>query len=211
MGKLVLIGGGGHCKSVLDAALEMNAFDEITITDVAMEEGSKILGCTVQGSDEALLQLRKSGFKLAFITIGSILSTKLRRRLSLTAEKLGFGFPIIVDPTAKVSRHAQIGRGTFVGKNAVINAGARVGEHCIINTGAIIEHDCTIGDYAHVSVGAILCGDSHVGMDSFIGAGSTVIQGIFLGSQVIVGANSTVINNVNSNQKVYGIVKNLGG
>ncbi len=27
--KLVLIGGGGHCKSVIDAALQMKIFDEI--------------------------------------------------------------------------------------------------------------------------------------------------------------------------------------
>lgn len=31
MRKLILIGGGGHCKSVLDSALAMNEFAFITI------------------------------------------------------------------------------------------------------------------------------------------------------------------------------------
>ena len=75
MGKLVLIGGGGHCKSVLDAALRMNEFEEVVITDPEIEPGSQILGCSVVGDDTCLDQLRHDGIDYAFITVRSVRSS----------------------------------------------------------------------------------------------------------------------------------------
>ncbi len=216
---LVLIGGGGHCKSVLDAALAMKTFSEIVITDPALPIGLELLNsCKVVGTDDLLPKLRNDGFNLAFITVGNVGVSPLRRKLAAMAKELGFEFPVIIDPTATVSSTAQVGVGTFIGKNAVINAEAKIGSHCIINTGVIIEHECSVGNYSHVSVGAVLCGNSHVGSECFIGAGSTVIQGVKIGSRIIVGANSTVLtditndNNIESDKMkdiktVHGIVK----
>ena len=209
MDKLVLIGGGGHCKSVLNSALRMNSFSEIVITDPALPKGSNILGCKVVGSDDMLPVLKHNGFDLAFITVGSLKSAALRIKLAKAAAELGFRFPVIADPTASVSKHVQIGAGTFIGCNAVINADVQIGEHCIINTGAIVEHECKVGDFTHISVGAVLCGNVCVGSDSLIGAGSTVIQGVHVGNNVIAGANSTVLADVEDNIMTYGVNKHL--
>ena len=209
--RLVLIGGGGHCKSVLDAALAMQAFSEIVITDPALPKGSSILSCRVVGTDDLLPKLKNDGFDLAFITVGNVGVYPLRKNLALKAKKLGFKFPVIIDPSATVSPTASFGSGTFIGKKAVINAEIKIGSHCIINTGAIIEHECTVGSLSHISVGAVLCGNSHVGRESFIGTGSTVIQGVKIGNRVIVGANSTVLSNIKDNEKVYGIVNFKSG
>ena len=210
MSKLVLIGGGGHCKSVLDSALAMNQFDEIVITDAALKKDTRIMGCRVAGSDKELPALKQQGFAYAFITVGSIQSASLRKELAMSAESIGFRFPVICDPTASVSPYAHIERGAYIGKKVVINAEVSVGQHGIINTGAILEHECSVGSFSHVSVGAILCGNSHVGAESFIGAGSTIIQGISIGNRVVIGANSTVLADVGDNVKCYGIVKKLG-
>ena len=208
--KIVLIGGGGHCKSVLDAALRMGQYTEIVITDPIFEKGTSISGCAVVGDDSVLPELKNIGFEYAFITVGSIADPKLRITLARKAERLDFKIPVIIDPSANVSASASIGEGTFVGKNAVVNADARIGKHCILNTGCIVEHECSVCDFTHVSVGAILCGNTHVGRESFIGAGATVIQGIRIGSQTIIGSNSTVLSDVEDNMKVYGIVTNRG-
>ena len=211
MGKLVLIGGGGHCKSVLDSALAMNIFDEIVITDTESKVGTEVLGCRVVGTDSELPQLIKNGFDNAFIAIGSIKSAALRKHLSAIAENIGFQFPIICDPTASISPFAKIANGTFIGKSVVINTEANIGKHCIINTGSILEHECTIGDYTHISVGAVICGSSHIGYESFIGAGSTVIQGTSIGDKTVVGANSVILSDVEDDREVYGIVTSSGG
>lgn len=206
MKKLVLIGGGGHCKSVLDSALAMNKYTEIVITDPGIMPGTEVLGCTVVGNDDVLSELRSRGFDEAFITVGSIESCSLRIRLSKIAEQLGFGFPVISDPSAVISKNAVIGNGTFVGKNAVINTDVSIGRHAIINTGAIIEHECSVGEYCHISVGSLVCGGTVIGDRSFIGAGATVIQGLKIGDDSIIGAGSTVLSDVQSGRKIHGII-----
>ena len=180
MSRLVLIGGGGHCKSVLDAALRVGAFQEIVILDPGLPVGSEMMGCAVYGGDDKMVELKEKGFDHAFITVGCVGDTSLRRKLAERADTYGFNYPCIIDPSAVVSEFSKLEAGVFVGKNAVINAGAQIGNHAIINTGAIIEHNCHIGAFTHVAVGATVCGDCSIDEDVFIGAGATLIQGLMI-------------------------------
>lgn len=207
MNKIVLIGGGGHCKSVLDAILRAGIYSKIVITDPVLTAGEKILNCEVVGDDSVLPDLYQDGFINAFISVGSITDVKIRKRLVELADRIGFFLPNIIDPSATVSEHAKLGRGVFVGKQSVINADVVIGSHCIINTGCIIEHECQIDEFTHVSVGSILCGNCVVGAESFVGAGSTVIQGVKIGKKTIIGAGSLVLNDIAENMQVHGIVK----
>ncbi len=193
MSKLVLIGGGGHCKSVLDAALRMNVFQEIVILDPGLPAGSKVMGCVCYGDDDKVDELREKGFDNVFISVGCVGDTSLRRKLAKKTDEYGFSYPCIVDPSAVISEFAKLAPGVFVGKNAVVNAGAQIGEHAIINTGAIIEHNCQIGAFTHVAVGATVCGDCKIEDDVFIGAGATLIQGLKLERNRFVKAGEVVI------------------
>ena len=205
--KIVLIGGGGHCKSVLDSLLRNKEYDEIVITDNDIPVGSVIMGCRVAGNDDALKALLSTGFTDAFITVGSVKSTKLRHILFEKAESIGFNMVNIIDMSAVVSEFAKLGKGIFIGKCSIVNADATIGDAAIINTNSIIEHECAVGSFTHISVGAKLCGNVKIGNDSLVGAGSVVIQGIKIGNNVIIGAGSTVIKNVNDNTTKVGIVK----
>lgn len=202
--KLVLIGGGGHCKSVLDAALRSTRFSEIAIVDPALPTGTLVLSCRVAGNDDILPTLRGQGFGNAFITVGSIEDTLLRRKLANKATAMGFRFPVIADPSATVSKSAVVGEGTFIGKNVVVNADAVIGNHCILNTGSIVEHECTVGDFSHISIGAVLCGCVYIGKGAFIGAGALVKQGMQIGDQSLIGIGSVVLEDIPSGVKAYG-------
>jgi len=205
--KIVLIGGGGHCKSVLDSLLRNSEYDEIVITDNDIPVDSTIMGCRVAGNDDVLSDLLASGFTDAFITVGSIKSTKVRHILFEKAESIGFNMVNIIDKSAVVSEYAKLGKGIFIGKCTIVNADATIGDEAIINTNSVIEHECAVGSFTHISVGAKLCGNVKIGNDSLIGAGSVVIQGIEIGNNVIIGAGSTVIDNVNDNTTRVGLVK----
>ena len=205
MSKLVLIGGGGHCKSVLDSALRMKAFDRIVITDAEIAPGTKICGCEVVGPDDCLQDLREQGFDKALITVGAVKPNPLRQQLALKVASLGYEFISVIDPTAVVSDFADIEEGTFIGKSAVINAGVHIGRHCIINSGAIVEHDCLVGEFSHVSVGSILCGGVILGNNCLIGAGSTVIQYRKIGNGCVIGAGAVVNEDVPSGLTVVGV------
>ena len=205
--KLVLIGGGGHCKSVLDTLSRNKDYDEIVITDNEYPTIDHINNYRVMGNDEVLKELFDNGFTDAFITVGSVKSTRLRRILFDKAKSIGFNMVNIIDKSAIVSEYTTLGKGVFIGKFAVVNMDASIGTGAIINTGSIIEHECKVGDFTHVSVGAKLCGNVKVGNDSLIGAGSVVIQGINIGNNVIIGAGSTVIRDVKDNTTNVGLVK----
>ena len=192
--KLVLVGGGGHCKSVIDSIIKTNEYSEIVITDYSLPQGTLVNGCMIVGDDDCLLELKRSGFQYAFVTTGNVGRPNVRNKLVKKIESLGFEMPIVIDPTAIVSDDVHIGRGTFIGKNAIINTGVKIGNNCIINTGCIVEHESAIGDLCHIATGAVLCGGVRIGDECFIGACSTIIQRICIENGVVVGAGAVVTN-----------------
>lgn len=198
---ILLLGGGGHCKSVLSVLLVMNAYMRIGIVD---EGTDAVLGVPVVGSDKDVLDLRTAGYNCGFITVGNIGDTAARRRLWALLSECGFLIPNIIDPTAVVSPFVELGQGIFIGKNAVVNAGAVIGDGAIINTGCIVEHDDRIGDFAHVAPGAVLGGEVHIGNDTHIGSNATVLQGASIGERTIIGAGSVVVRDVAANIVGYG-------
>lgn len=207
MKKIVLVGGGGHCKSVANSLQRAGLYDDAIVVDQAFPQLRDVLGIPVVGKDDKLSNLKNAGYDHAFITVGSIKSTTLRRRLYKETVRLGFCLPYIVDPSAQVSEHAKLEAGVFIGQNSIVNAEAHICKMAIINTGATIEHDCTVGEYSHVAIGATLCGNVSVGNDTLIGAGAVVIQGVRIGNSALVGAGSIVLRDVNDYETVVGIVK----
>lgn len=199
--KLLLIGGGGHCKSILDSASSLGFYSGIGIIS---NEKEAVSGIPVVGSDQDLPSLLQNGWTDAFIAVGSIGNTATRRRLFEMIKRIGFTIPSVVDKTAAIARGAQIGKGSFVGKNAVINTEAVLGCCAIINTGAIVEHECNVGDFSHISVGAVLCGQVQIGHDTHIGAGTVVRQLISVGNNVMIGAGSVVLKDIPDGVIAYG-------
>ncbi len=201
--QIVLIGGGGHCKSVIDTVLRMGIYMDIFITDPTLPKGKHILGCRVAGDDHMLLKLYESGVTQAFLAVGSIKETDLRRNIFERAQKIGFTFPAIIDPSSIIAESAKIGKGVFIGKRAVVNAEAMIDDFAIINTGAIIEHGCYVGGFSHVAVGSTICGGVTIENDTLIGAGTTIIQGVKVGANCIIGAGNLVLRDVASGTILY--------
>lgn len=203
--KIVLIGGGGHCKSVIDSILACGKYEIEGIVDVPSSKGKVVSSITVMGNDNDLEDIFKAGVKYAFITNGSIGNCSIRLKLYNLAKKIGYVFPTIIDPSAIIAKNVVIGEGTFIGKKAIINSCSQIGDMAIVNTGSIIEHDCIIGGFAHIAPGATLSGGVTVGNYTHIGTGCVVIQGINIGSETIIGAGSLVVSNMKSNIKAYGV------
>ena len=199
--RILLIGGGGHCRSVIDSILSLNAYDDIGIIDYV---DSQVLGVPVIGNDNDIPRLKDEGWTDAFITVGSIGNTTLRRELFEMVMGIGLNTPSVIDPYAIVARGTNICKGVYIGKRAVINTGSRIGTGAIINTGSIIEHDCKVDEFSHISPGVTLCGQVYVGEDSHVGAGSVVRQQIKIGDNVLIGAGSVVVKDIPNGVKAYG-------
>lgn len=202
--KMLLIGGGGHCLSVIESVFELNQYLEIGIVDPVLPVGTMVMGVPVLGNDSDLSRLRLEGYTEAFVTIGSIGDPSKRINIFETLEELDFSLPFIIDQSANVSRDARIGRGVYIGKKVVVNPEVTILDGTIINTAAIIEHGCSIEQFVHVATGAILCGEVMVGRGTHIGAGSVIRQGIKIGSNTLIGIGSVVVSDINNQVVAYG-------
>lgn len=188
-GPLILIGGGGHCKSVIEAA-ESAGYQILGVLDVPDEVGKGILSTKVIGTDDDISSLvNKAEF---VITVGFIKDPSIRIKLYNRVKEAGGRLATIIASTAYVSKYATIGEGTVVMHHAFVNAGANVGNNVILNTFTNIEHDAVIGDQSHISTGTMVNGDCNVGKNCFIGSQSVLANGITIGNDIIVGAGSLV-------------------
>lgn len=167
--KLLLIGGGGHCRSLIDVIEAEGQFEIVGIIDIPEKIGEIVLGYTIIGSNEDLGRLREECTH-ALIAFGQIKSPDGRIRMFEHLKAMGYTLPTIISPRAYVSKHARIGEGSVIFHDALVNANATVGNNCIINTKALIEHDCTIGDHCHISTGAVVNGETVIQQGSFFGS-----------------------------------------
>jgi len=189
--KILLIGGGGHCRSCIDVIETEGRFDIAGIIDQQDKVGTSVLGYRVIGTD---IDLQKfiDQYHNVLITVGQIKTPSLRIKLFNRAKELSANFPVIVSPKAHVSKHATIFEGTIVMHDVVVNAGCTIGENCILNSKALIEHDSSIGAHSHISTGAIVNGDCEVGEGSFIGSRAVLKNGIKIEANGLIKFGSVV-------------------
>ena len=191
MNKIILIGGGGHCKSAIDVIEQEARFEIAGIIDKPELLGSKILGYPVIGNDFDLENLAKK-YQNALVTVGQIKSALAKIKLYDLAIKAGFTLPSIVSPNAYISKHSKIGNGTVIMGNVIVNANVSIGDNCIINSKALIEHDCLISSHCHISTNAIINGGVTIGSKSFIGSNVTTKNNIIIKENSFIKAGSLV-------------------
>lgn len=192
MKRLLLMGCGGHARSLVDLIESTGQWRIHGLVGLPEEVGSSVLGYPVIGCDADLPALREE-CSAAVLAIGQLPDQAPRQRLAAQLEQLGFQSPALISPHAVVSRHAQLGPGTTVGHGAIVNAAAVVGSHCILNSGALIEHDVQIGDHCHISTGTLVNGGVRVGSGSFIGSGAMIREGLVLPEQIVISAGKRVM------------------
>ncbi len=195
--EIILIGGGGHCKSCIDV-IEMGKIFKIAgiVEKPGANKIKSILGYPVIGNDNDLESLGKK-YNYAMITIGQIGSSKIRQNVFSLLKQSGFKLPVLISPLAYVSKHAVLGEGTIIMHQAVINAGVDVGINCILNTKSLIEHDSKIGDHTHISTAAVVNGEAVIGSGSFVGSSAIIANGAILPDNYFFKAGRLIVNEKN--------------
>jgi len=188
---IILIGGGGHCKSCIDVIEQEGIYSISGIVDLPEKKGEKILGYEIFANDDDIAELANT-YNTFFITMGHLDSPQRRIELFNLIKKLNKALPVIVSPNAYISKHAEIDEGTIIMHQTVINAGSKIGKNCIINNKALIEHDAIIGDHCHISTGAIVNGGVKIGSETFYGSGAVSKQYINIPEKSFIKANSIV-------------------
>jgi len=199
MGRLLIVGTGGHGKVVLDCAKKY--YNSISfLTNDTHSKG--INGYPILFEQETSIDYIIKNFDELIVAIGN---NKARLNISINYKAKGIKLATIIHEKAIISENAIIGEGTVVLANAVINSFATIGKCCIINTGAIIEHDCTIQDGVHISPNAAMGGTVLIGENTWVCIGSSISNNIRIGENSVIGAGSVIIKDVPSKVLVAGI------
>ena len=197
--KLLIVGAGRHSKVTIDILEQMGQYEIVGIID--MKEG-KVFDYSVIGADEDLPSFYSRGITNIFISVGN---NKLRKKLFVEAEKIGFTIVSAISPHSHISRYATIGRGVAIMPGAIINAEANIGDGAIINTNASVDHDCVIGHFTHIAPGVAISGSSNIGEGCLIGTGARVIDGMTIGSNTIIGAGAAVVSEIDCDSVAVGV------
>jgi len=199
---IVVYGGGGHGKSLIDLLRALGVYRIAGVIDDGMPPGAEIMGLPVLGGAHVLAELRAEGVRLAVNAVGGIGNVKVRVEVFERLETAGFTCPAVIHPAAYVEPSASLSAGVQVFAHAYVGSEARVGFGSIINTGAILSHDCILGEYVNISPGAILAGAVKVGDRALVGMGATVNLEAEIGSGARIGNGATVKSSVPDNSLV---------
>lgn len=190
--EIILIGGGGHCKSVIDVIEDNGTYKIAGILDVPAKIGEQVLGYPIIDSDENLGEIIEKGNYCFHIAIGHLLSNELRVKLYNLLKLQDVQMPLIVAKDAYVSKHAKLGNGCFIGHKAIVNAGVTIGVNTIINTGALIEHDSKVGDHCHISTMSTVNGGCDIGDHCFLSSQVVINLGCKIAPYSIVYSGAVV-------------------
>lgn len=205
MEKIIIIGGGGHSKVLIDLIQKTGKYEIAGILDPNIDKGTEIAGVSVVGDDAVLDKLSKKGINKACLGVGSIRDNAQRAGIYSSIKNRGFCFPSLLHPESVVAQSVKIFDGAQVMSGVIIQADSVIGENTILNTRSVIDHDCKIDNNVHICPGVVLSGGVTVGDGAFVGAGSTVIQGVKIGKNAVIGAGAVVVKDVLDGEMVKGV------
>jgi sugar O-acyltransferase (sialic acid O-acetyltransferase NeuD family) len=192
--RLIIVGGGGHARSVADVATRLG-YELLAVIDPSNPVGWEVP--VIADLDKLDARMRRAAFTVA---IGS---NVVRGREFERLAELGLDLTSVTAKTATVG--GELADGSQVLEHAHVGPGAHVGRGVIVNTAAVVEHDAVIGDYVHVAPGARLLGGARIGNNALIGGGAVVLPFVSVGRGAVVGAGSVVIQDVPPDAVVSGV------
>lgn len=200
---LIVYGGGGHGKTVIDLIRALGMYRIVGIIDDGLPEGSEVLDVPVIGGADDLPEWNSRGVRLAVNAVGGIGNVNVRLKVFDLLSRSGFFFPAIIHPSAVVERSAVVEAGAQIFAHAYVGSAARVGFGTVVNTGAIVHHDCVIGQVVNLSPGATLAGHVRVEDHAQIGMLATVNIKVTVGRGARLGNGCTVKGDVPPGGRVY--------
>lgn len=204
--KIIILGGGGHAKSVIGT---IQRIPEYTIVGFLDDDTSKkeILGIHNIGR---LFPINKTWTKyLVVLGIGHVGDVIFRQKVIAEYKATGFVFETICASSSIISPYARMGKGIFIAEGVIIQPDTVIKDYSIINTGSSIDHDCIIGTGVHIAPGVTLSGAVKVGDNTLIGTGSSVIQEIEIAENSIIGAGSAVVKHCKETGTYVGVPAKL--
>ena len=186
--RLIILGAGGHGRSVADMVLAQEEFDLIGFLDDTYPELQSVWGVPVLGAIKAAPEWRTAA-EYAFVAIGN---NAARESFCMMLRAAGFSLPTIIHQRAVVSSRAVIGDGTAIMAGGVVGAEAELGQGVIVNACAVVDHHAKVGDYGHLGVSAAMAGGTCLGRSAWMQAGAVLGYGVHVPDGSVLAAGTAV-------------------
>jgi sugar O-acyltransferase (sialic acid O-acetyltransferase NeuD family) len=174
MRRLIIIGAGGHARSIADIVLEQGEYSLVGFVDDVYPDLESVWEFPVLGKVDAAAGLRGMA-ECAFVAIGN---NQVRESLFQVLVGLGFELPNIIHSRAIVSSRAILGRGVAIMAGAVVGTEASLGDGVIVNAGAVVDHHARVDVFGHLGVNAAMAGGTGLGRGAWMQAGSAFGYGV---------------------------------
>jgi sugar O-acyltransferase (sialic acid O-acetyltransferase NeuD family) len=202
---LVVVGGGGHGRELLDAvaALNQQTAEWKVLGVVDDDPGKNVarlerLGVPLLGP-VTWLEEHPGAYALGIGTSGT------RRALATRLDASGCEAVTVVHPEASVGAASTVGTGSVVYQRSVITTNVTIGAHTHLNVACAVQHDTTVGDFVQFSPGVLVNGDCVIGDDVFLGTGAIITRGCTVGDGARIGAGAVVLADVAAGVTAVGI------
>ena len=192
---LLIVGAGGHGRSVAEAVLAAGSYKVVGFVDDAASALQHVWALPVFGATADLTSYREYA-DVAIVAMGN---NRLREELHGRLTVAGFELATVVHPKAVVSPRAVIGAGCAIMAGAIVGTEAQLGAGVIVNCGAVVDHDCRVDDFGHLGVNAAMSGGSVLGRGAWMQAGSVLGYGALVESGRVLGPGEVVNRTINSN------------
>ena len=172
--RVIVIGAGGHGRSVAEAILLLGKDKLVGFFDDGSAANARVWTYPILGRTDSLHALRS----LADAVVVAIGNNAVREKLHSQVRNAGFELLSVIHPTAFVSPTATLGTGCAVMAGAVVGTEALLGEGVIVNCGATVDHHCRVDAFGHLGVNACMAGGSMLGNGAWMQAGSALGHGV---------------------------------
>jgi sugar O-acyltransferase (sialic acid O-acetyltransferase NeuD family) len=172
--RLLVVGAGGHGRSVAEAAELSGHFEVVGFLDDSLPIGTTVLRAPVLGA-VASLSDHQAASDCAIVAIGN---NAVREKVTQQLVRAGLTLATVVHPRACVSPSAVVGNGATIMAGAILGTEARLGIGAIVNCGAVVDHHATVEDYGHLGVNASMAGCSLLGQGAWMQAGAALGYGV---------------------------------
>ena len=202
--KVLIYGGGGFCKMIIDILRQRGEYQIAGILDRKYPQLDQVKGIPVIGKSdfEQLQSLYRKGYRKMINALGFDGKKHGRKAPCEMMKQIGYECVNVIHNQAVLEPSIMVGEGNLIAAGAIIGSDVRIGNNCIINAGAIISHDCIISDHCHIASGAVLGGEVVVGENTLIGQGCTIFRNIRIGADVVIKNGVNVTGNIPDNTYV---------
>jgi sugar O-acyltransferase (sialic acid O-acetyltransferase NeuD family) len=188
MRRLVIVGAGGHGRSVAEAVLACGQFKLVGFLDDGFPGLSQVWDLPVLGGISEILSL----IDRADVAIVAIGNNQLRKEVCTRLRSVGLELATIIHPRAIVSPSAIVRAGSAIMAGAIVGTEAVLGVGVIVNCGAVVDHHCKVEDFGHLGVNAAMAGGSTLGEGAWMQAGSALGYGVTVDAGLVLAPGEAV-------------------